>query len=289
MPRAIWNGSISFGLVTIPVKLITAVRESEGVHFHYLHAKDKARVKNTRTCEIDGEEVPWNEVVRGYEYEKGEYVVVTDAELKKMQPEATQTVEIREFVDLDQVDPILFDKPYYLEPEKSGRHAYALLREALRKSGKVGIAEVVLKSRQYLAAVKPMGDALVLELMHFEKEIVDPKTLKLPPASEKTKDGEMKAAMMLIDAMAKPFDAGEFHDTYREELRKMLDARARGEAPSSVSAKAPRPTNVIDLVSVLERSLAANKKKPPSRTAKSSKPSRRREIPSPTQRQARHR
>jgi DNA end-binding protein Ku len=262
MPRAIWNGSISFGLVTIPVKLVTAVKESEGIHFHFLHKKDKGRIKNTRTCEVDGKEVPWDQVVRGYEYEKGEYVLVTDEELKKMRPEATQTVEIREFVDLEEIDPMLFDKPYYLKPEKQGRHAYALLREALRKSGKVGIAEVVLRSREYLAAVKPSGEALVLELMHFEDEIVDPSTLDLPAASAKTKEGEMKAAMMLIDAMARSFIPGEFHDTYREELKKLLDARARGEAPAQASTRPPQRTNVVDLVSVLERSLAASKKSP---------------------------
>ena len=272
MPRAIWNGSISFGLVTIPVKLVTAVKENEGVHFHFLHATDKGRIKNTRTCEVDGKEVPWEQVVRGYEYEKGEYVVVTDDELKKMRPEATQTVEIREFVELDQLDPMLFDKPYYLEPERRARHAYALLRDALRKSGKVGIAEVVLRSREYLAAVKPSGDALVLELMHFEDEIVDASTLDLPATGEKTKNAEMKAAMMLIDAMARRFDPGEFHDTYREELKKLLDARARGATPAKASTSAPsRATNVVDLVSVLERSLTARKTFVPARSVPGAK------------------
>ncbi len=260
MARAIWTGSISFGLVTIPVRLVTAIRENEGLRFHFLDAKDSGRIKNVRTCEIDGKEVPWDRIVRGYEYEKGRYVVVTDEDLEKMRPEATRSIDIREFVDLDQVDPILFDRPYYLEPEKRGRHAYALLREALRRSGKIGIAEVVLRSRQYLAAVKPSGNALVLELMHFASEVVDPGTLDLPLASEKTKDGEMKAAAMLIDAMARPFDPGEFHDTYREELRKMLEARALGGVPAKRAAKAAPATNVVDLVSVLERSLATKKK-----------------------------
>src|SRR5258706_7144152 len=198
MPHAIWNGSITFGLVTIPVKLFTAVRENEGIQFHLLHDKDQARIHNVRQCEVDGKEVPWNDVVRGFEYEKGQYIVVTDDELKKYRPEATQTIEIAQFVDETEIDPMLYDKPYWLEPEKKGRHAYALLRAALRKSGKVGIAKVVLRTREYLCAVKPHGDALVLGMMHFADENVSPKDLELPPAKEKTPESEMKAAMMLI-------------------------------------------------------------------------------------------
>ncbi|MGZ6971588.1 MAG: non-homologous end joining protein Ku [Thermoanaerobaculia bacterium] len=260
MPHAIWNGSISFGLVTIPVKLFTAIRENEGIHFHLLHAKDKGRIHNARKCEADGREVSWDEIVRGYEYEKGHYLVVTEDELKKFRPEATQTVEIREFVDLTEIDPMLFDKPYYLEPEKKGKHAYALLRDALKKSGKVGIAQVVLRTREYLAAVKPAGEALVLEMMHFADEIVRPRDLELPPAHEKTSEGEMKAAMMLIDAMAKHFEPGEFHDTYREELRAHLEARAHGQTePKGKAAKLPKPTNVVDLMDVLQKSLQQSK------------------------------
>src|SRR5512141_2605131 len=142
MAHAIWSGSISFGLVTIPVKLFTAVREQEGVHFHLLHDEDKGRIKNVRKCSECGREIPWNDLVRGYEYEKGSYVVVTDDELERYKPEATQSIDIAEFVDAGEIDPMLYDKPYYLEPEKKGRHAYALLREALRKSNKVGIARV---------------------------------------------------------------------------------------------------------------------------------------------------
>jgi DNA end-binding protein Ku len=258
MAHAIWSGVISFGLVSIPVKLFTAVHENEGIHFHLLHAKDEGRIHNSRKCEHCGKEIRWDDLVRGYEYEKGKYVVVTDEELKTYRPEATQAIEIIEFVEGDQINPMLFDKPYYLEPEKKGRHAYALLREALRKSGKVGIARVVLRTREYLAALKPQDEALVLEMMHFASELVPADSFDLPPAKEKTPEAEMKAALMLIDAMAKAFDATELHDTYREKLKKMLDARAEGEPPPKTKAKAPR-TNVVDLMAVLQKSLAATK------------------------------
>jgi len=255
MPHAIWTGSISFGLVTIPVKLLPAVRADEDVHFHYLHAKDKGRLKNIRKCEICGKEIAWNATVRGFEYAKGAYVVVDDEELKGMRPEATQSVEIQAFVGRDEIDPKLFDTPYYLEPEKKGRHAYALLRDALAKSGKVGIAQVILRTRAHLAALSPNGQALIVELLHYPHEIVAAKEIDLPPAKEKTTAGEMRAAEMLIDAMVKPFDPHDYKDDYEEKLRATLEARARGEAPKRPKAKAAKATNVVDLVEVLKRSL----------------------------------
>ena len=173
MAYAIWSGSINFGLVAIPVKPFTAVRESGDIRFHFLHDADYGRIKNERACSEDNKPVPWEHIVRGYEYEKGQYVVITDEDLKKANVEATQSVDIVEFVELSEIDPMFFDKPYYLEPQKNGRHAYALLREALRRSGRVGIARVVIRSREHLAALRPDGDALVLDLMHWHSEIVD--------------------------------------------------------------------------------------------------------------------
>jgi DNA end-binding protein Ku len=260
--HAIWSGTISFGLVSIPVKLFTAVRESEGIHFNLLHAKDEGRIHNLRKCSECGKEVAWTDLVKGYEFEKGQYVTVTDEELKSYRPEATQSIDIVEFVDMPEIDPMLYDKPYYIEPEKKGRHAYALLREALKKSGKVGIAKVVLRTREYLAAVKPAGNALVLEMMHFANEIVKPDAFDFPPAKEKTPEGEMKAALMLIDAMAKEFDPTEFHDKYREELKAMLDAKAEGAPPPKVKSKGAASTNVVDLMAVLQKSLSATKAGP---------------------------
>jgi DNA end-binding protein Ku len=156
MAHAIWSGSINFGLVTIPVKLFTAVK-TDDLSFNLLHEKDEGRIKYERVCSVDGKPVPWDEIVKGYEFEKGEYVVLTDKDFAAVNPEATQSVDIIEFVDLDKISPMLFDKPYYLEPTKQGRHAYALLREALSTTNRVAVARVVIRTKEYIAAVKPIG------------------------------------------------------------------------------------------------------------------------------------
>jgi DNA end-binding protein Ku len=258
MAHAIWNGTINFGLVTIPVKLQTAVRTND-VRFNFLHGKDEGRIQNTRTCSVDGEEVPYDEIVRGYEYEKGKYVIISDEDFKRVNVEATQSVEIVEFVDLSEINPMYFDKPYYLEPEKKGRHAYALLREALRETGKVGIAKVVIRAREHLAALKPNGDALVLELMHFADEMVDQDSLDFPPL-EKPVESEMKVAKMLIDTMAATFDPERFHDTYRDELLAMIEARAAGKTLPEGKPKTARSDKVVNLMDVLQQSLEQSRK-----------------------------
>src|SRR5260370_27091977 len=209
MAHAIWNGSINFGLVTIPVRLFTAVRENE-IHFNMLHKTDKGRINFQRVCSIDGKKVEWDDIVKGYEVEDGQYVIITDEDIKSVSIEATQSIDITEFVDLAEINPILFDKPYYLEPEKKGRHAYALLRDALTDAGKVGIARVVIRTNEYLCALKPNGNALVLELMHFPDEIVDSSDFEFPPSKEKGSAGEMKAPKMLIDPMPVKFKPDEY-------------------------------------------------------------------------------
>jgi DNA end-binding protein Ku len=257
MAHAIWTGAINFGLVTIPVKLQTAVRTND-LRFNFLHKSDEGRIQNVRRCSIDGEEVGYGDLVRGYEYEKGRYVILTDEDFDRVNPEATQSVDIVQFVDLSEINPMYFDKPYYLEPEKRGRHAYALLREALKDTGKVGIAKVVIRSREHIAALKPNGDALVLELMHFADEIVDQSTLELP-ATEKPADNEMKVARMLIDTMTEAFEAEKFSDTYREQVLAMIEARAAGkEAPKSDAPAKPRD-NVVNLMDILQKSLEQSK------------------------------
>lgn len=258
MAHAIWTGAINFGLVTIPVKLQTAVRTSD-LRFNFLHKTDEGRVNNVRRCSLDNEELSFDDIVRGYEYEKGRYVILNDEDFARVNPEATQSVDIVQFVDLSEIDPMFFDKPYYLEPEKRGRHAYALLREALKVSGKVGIAKVVIRSREHLAALKPNGDALVLELMHFADEIVAQSTLELP-ATEKPADNEMKVAKLLIDTMTEAFDPEAFRDTYREQMLAMIEARAAGkEAPATENKAQPRD-NVVNLMDVLQKSLEATKR-----------------------------
>lgn len=259
MAHAIWTGAINFGLVTIPVKLQTAIRTND-LKFNFLHKTDEGRINNVRRCSIDGEEVGFGDLVKGFEYEKGRYVIISDEDFDRVNVEATQSVDIVQFVDLAEIDPMFFDKPYYLEPEKRGRHAYALLREALRESGKVGIAKVVIRSREHLAALKPSGDALVLELMHFADEIVETSTLDLP-ASEEPVANEMKVAKMLIDTMTEAFHPETFKDSYREQMMAMIEARAAGKDLPKGETKAPVRDNVVNLMDVLQKSLEASKKR----------------------------
>src|SRR5437868_8217110 len=197
--RAIWKGSISFSLVTIPIALYPATRREE-LKFRLLRASDLSPVNYKRVAEADGREVPWDQIVKGYEYEKGKFVVLKEEDFKRADIEATQSVDIMDFVELEQIDPVFFDRPYYLEPQKKGAKAYALLREALKRSGKVGIAKVVIKTRQHLAAVKPEENALVLELMHFAEELVEPGALQIPGQLELGKR-ELDMANGLIDRM----------------------------------------------------------------------------------------
>lgn len=261
MAHAIWTGAISFGLVTIPVKLFTAVRSSD-LRFNFLHKADEGRIYNERHCSVCDEKVEYADLVRGYEYEKGQYVVVSDEDLKRVNVEATQSVEIVEFVELDQINPMFFDTPYYLEPEKKGRHAYALLRESLIESGKVGIARVVIRSREHLAALKPNGEALVLELMHYADELVGQADFDFPSLKENVAPAELKMAKMLIDTMsAEKFEPEKFHDKYREDVLAMIEARAAGkEVPAGEPAR-PAPSNVVNLMDVLQRSLEASGKR----------------------------
>lgn len=259
MAHAIWSGAINFGLVTIPVKLYSATRSND-LRFNFLHAKDKGRIFNERHCTVCDEKVEYADLVRGYEYEKGHYVEITDDDLKAVRPEATQSVQIVEFVELDQINPMFFDTPYYLEPEKKGRHAYALLRDALVDAGKVAIARVVIRSREHLAAVKPNGAALVLELMHFADELVNQGGFDFPALDEKVADAEKKIAKMLIDTMsAEQFDPENFHDKYREDVMAMIEARANGEEVTAEQPERPAATNVVNLMDVLQRSLEQSK------------------------------
>jgi DNA end-binding protein Ku len=274
MAHAIWSGAINFGLVTIPVKLFTAVRTND-LRFNFLHKKDDGRIFNERHCTVCGEKVEYADLVRGYEYEKGHYVVLTDEDLKGVNPEATQSVDIVEFVELDQIDPMYFDTPYYLEPEKKGRHAYALLRESLREAKKVGIARVVIRSREHLAALKPNGEALVLELMHYADELVEPSTFDFPELKENVAPAELKVAKLLIDSMSsEKFEPEKFHDQYREDVMAMIDARAAGQNVEAPSAKKAAPTNVVNLMDVLQRSLEQSRERTPAKPAAEAAPAR---------------
>ena len=257
--HAIWSGAINFGLVTIPVKLYTAVRTND-LRFNFLHKKDEGRIFNERHCSVCDEKVEYAVLVRGFEFEKGRYVLINDDDLKAVRPEATQSVQIVEFVELDQINPMYFDTPYYLEPEKKGRHAYALLRDALIAAKKVAIASVVIRSREHLAAVKPNGEALVLELMHFEDEMVSQGGFDFPALNETVAEAEKKIAKLLIDTMSvEKFEPDKFHDKYREDVMAMIEARANGEDVEKPEVHKPMATNVVNLMDVLQRSLEQSK------------------------------
>jgi DNA end-binding protein Ku len=255
MARAIWKGSISFGLVNIPIALYPATRREE-FKFRLLRKSDLSPVNYKRVAEKDGKEVPWDQIAKGYEYEKGKYVILKDEDFQRVDVEATQTVDIKDFVEQEEIDPIFFHKPYYLEPQKGGDKAYALLRDALKDSGKVGIAKVVIKTREYLAGVKPDDGVLVLELMHFADELADPGKLHVPKKTEVGKR-EMNMAKSLIDSMSSKWNPEKYKDDYREALMEVIEEKveAGGKEIEEKPKKAPKPTKVIDLVSVLQKSL----------------------------------
>lgn len=254
--RAIWKGSISFGLVNIPIALYPATQKEE-LTFRLLRASDLSPVNYKRVAQKDGKEVPWNQIVKGYEYEKGKYVVLKDEDFQRVDLEATQTVDIQDFVDQDEIDPMFFYKPYYLEPQKGGDKAYVLLRETLKKTGKVGIAKVVIKTRQYLAGVKADNDVLVLELMHFAEELADTNKLKVPKKAEAGKR-EIDMATSLVSNMSSKWDPKKYRDDYREALMEVIEEKVEAggkEIEEKPKKKAPPSTKVIDLVAVLQESL----------------------------------
>jgi DNA end-binding protein Ku len=258
--RAIWKGAISFGLVNIPVGLHSATRSAEKVKFRMLRDTDQSPIKYKRVAEADDKEVPWEHIVKGYEFEKGNFVVMTDKDFERVNVKSNQTVDIKEFVDLDSIDPMYFDEPYFLSPEKGGGKAYALLRDALKNSGKVGIAKVVIKTREHVAAVKPMGDALVLELMHFADELADPNRLALPKDVALGKK-EMDMAQSLIEAMSGKWEPEKYEDEYTDALKKVIDEKITtgSKQPRGKKIKAPAATNVVNLVEMLQKSLQGSK------------------------------
>jgi DNA end-binding protein Ku len=256
--RAIWKGNISFALVSIPISLFSATRRNE-LSFHYLHKKDMSPVSYKRFCDTENVEVPWEEITRGYEYEKDRYVEITDEDMDKADVELTKTIAIQEFVQESEIDPVYFDKPYYLEPQKGGERAYALMREALGQSKKVGIGKVVLKSREHLAAVKSVGDMLTLQTMRFSHEIVDAGSLNLPKVADVSKK-EMDLANMLIDSMSDKFEPVKYKDDYYDKVLEIIQMKVAGVSPQAPVAKGPGPAKVVDLMEILKQSLTETKK-----------------------------
>ncbi|MFN2546530.1 MAG: Ku protein [Myxococcales bacterium] len=258
MARPIWSGSISFGLVSVPVKLFSATSPKE-VRFHMLHDKDGARIQQKRVCSADGKEVPWEHIVKGFEISKGRYVTVTREELESFNPRATKAIEIEDFVDLEQIDPIYYETTYYLVPDKGASKPYALLVEAMRKTGKVGVARFVLRTKQYLCAVRPLGKALAVSTMLYADEVVSQDELDGLPDS-KPGERELKMAEQLIGSLEADFDVKKYKDDYREQVLALLERKAEGEEiVAAEPAEAPRG-KVVNLMDALQKSLAAAKK-----------------------------
>jgi DNA end-binding protein Ku len=261
--RTIWKGSISFGLVYIPIAVYPATRE-EKLSFRQLRSTDLSPIKYKKVAEADSKEVSADQIVKGYEYERGRYVVLKEEDFAKVRIESTHSIDITDFVDLGQVDPKFFYKPYFLEPQKGGEKAYALLHRALSGTGKIGIAKVVISNREHLASVKPDGLFLILELMHFASEILSPEELKNGPVGAIT-EKELKMAQSLIESMSVSWDPEKYRDEYRTAIMEIIEQKAQHKEIAGKPAPAVRTTNVVDLVKVLQESLNRNQSLKPKR------------------------
>src|SRR5262249_45501076 len=229
MARPIWSGTISFGLVTVPVKLFSATSPKE-VRFHMLHDKDGGRIQQKRVCSIDGEEVPWEHVIKGFELRKGRYVPLVREELQAIAPRASKAIEIEDFVELSQIDPIYYQSTYYLVPDRGASKPYALLLQAMKRTEKVGVGRFVLRTKQYLAAVRPVGEALAVSTMLSADEVVSRDELEgLPDAHSKPGERELKMAEQLIESLGTDFKIGKYKDDYRKQLLALLERKAEGE------------------------------------------------------------
>jgi len=259
MARSIWSGAISFGLVNVPVKLYTAVSRKT-VRFHQLNANTGHRIQQKRVDSGTGEEVAYDDIVKGYELGRDRYVLVSPEELDALDPERTRTIDIEDFVDLEDIDPVYYDHPYYLVPDKGAAKAYGLLLNAMRESGKVAVARVVLRSKEQLVAIRPSGDVLMMETMIFHDEVVPTDDLDaLPEADElKVSERELAMAQQLVESLATAFEPSKYHDEYREKVLELIERKAEG-AEIAVQPEAPAPTAVPDLMAALEASLAAVK------------------------------
>src|ERR1700726_1349164 len=256
--RPVWKGSIAFGLVNIPVRLYPAT-ESQGLASHMLYKKDLSRIRFQRVAESTGKEVPAAEIVKGYEVEKDQYVILSDEELGDVAPEKSAGIEIQEFVDESEISTLYFDKPYYLEPDKGAGKAYALLRDALGKTRKVGLSQFVLRNREHLCALKAMDEVLVLNALRFASEIRETSDLSLPK-KEKITPSELNLALQLVEGLTDKFDPKKYQDTYAEEVKKVIDAKVKGQKIKAPAKSAPS-TKVIDLTAALKESLKTPKKK----------------------------
>jgi len=268
MARAIWRGNISFGLVTIPVGLYSAENKRD-IAFHMLDKRNHTPVKQKRVNAETGQEVPWDDVVKGFEYEEGQYIEVTPEELSAADPEVTNTIDIFAVVKAEEIEPRYYDKPYYLEPQKAGRKAYALLREAFRRAGYVAIARVVIRTRQYVCALMPEGPLLLCDILRYAYELRDPADLDLPSedlAKEGINDRELQMAEQLVNAMVAPFEPETYEDTYHNRVLELIAEKAKtGTIPVSKPTAQPEAAEVVDIMSLLKKSVAQAEKGKPKR------------------------
>ena len=276
MARAIWSGTISFGLLNVPVKLYSAVSRKT-IRFNDLRASDGVRVRNRRVAEGTDEEVPYEEIVKGYEISPDRYVVMTRDELAKLDPKKTRSIEIQDFVEIGEVDPIYFENPYYLGPAEGAEKAYSLLAEAMQSSGKAAIARFVLRNREHLAAIRASDGVLTMTTMRFADEVVSPDELDdvLPQSKPRTQRKEVEMAEKLIDSLASDFDPASYRDEYREELLSLIEQKAEGKEVVTSASEEPEATKAPDLMAALEESIAAVRgsemaKQKPKRSSKAS-------------------
>jgi DNA end-binding protein Ku len=283
MSRPIWKGHISFGLVNVPVVLNSAERRTN-LSFRMIDSRNSARIRYERVNEETGEEVPWDKIVKGYEYENGNYVLLSEEELQNASPELTKTIEIEQFVDLEDIDIRYFERPYMLVPDKKGEKGYVLLREAIRESGKAGIAKVVIRGRQYLSALIAQGNALVLELLRFHQELIDLSEFDLPSSNLReygVAKKEIELATKLISGMTAKWNASKYHDEYRDALMKLVERKVKSgqtEAIEDIEEEAEPVSQTINFMDVLKRSVehAEKGRTKPARAAKQKSASRRR-------------
>ena len=258
MARSMWKGSIAFGLVNIPVELYSAVRDHRP-KFRLLHAKDEEPVRYERVCQKEGKPVAWEDLVKGYEYAKGQFVVITKDDFKTAALEKTKTIDILDFVDPKEVDERYFETPYYLQAGKGADRAYALLREAIRNSGKIGVAKIILRDAQHLAAVEAIGDALVLTMMRFSDELADLGDFTFPKKAD-IRPAELKMAGQLIDNLVSKWDPDKYTDEYKENLMRVINAKMKGKKPRLVDEDhTPKQAEVVDLMARLRASLEGKK------------------------------
>ncbi|HEX9546575.1 MAG TPA: Ku protein [Acidimicrobiales bacterium] len=275
MPRAIWSGSVSFGLVNVPVKLVTAT-STKDVRFNQLHDKDGGRINQKRVCSIDGEEVEYSHIVKGYDLGGGRFVIVEPEELQTINPEATRAIDIEEFVDLADIDPIYFEHSYYLVPDERAERPYALLVEAMERTGKVALGSFVLRTKQYLAALRPRDGVLVLSTMLYNDEVIGLDDLDVPTAKATApSERELSMAQQLVESLSTEFDPSKYNDTYREKVLELIEKKAAGQEIAQVP-EPEKPAPVVDLMAALEASLEAARAGKAAEEEGKKKPARRR-------------